>query len=88
MQVKRKPQMNNPIIIYNTEDGKTKVSLYTQDGTVWLNQNQLAELFATSVSNINKHIANILKEGELSENSVIEYFSITAINGSYYNLVL
>ncbi len=80
--------MNNPIIIYNTEDGKTKVSLYAQDGTVWLNQNQLAELFATSISNINKHIANILKEGELSENSVIEYFSITAINGSYYNLVL
>ncbi|MDK9561527.1 DNA-binding protein [Gallibacterium anatis] len=80
--------MNNPIIIYNTEDGKTKVSLYAQDGTVWLNQNQLAELFATSISNINKHIANILKEGELSENSVIEYFSITATNGSDYNLVL
>ena len=57
--------MNNQIIIYNTEDGKTKVSLYAQDDTVWLNQNQLAELFATSVSNINKHIANILKEGEL-----------------------
>ncbi|KGQ55126.1 2-hydroxyacid dehydrogenase [Gallibacterium anatis str. Avicor] len=78
--------MNNPIIIYNTEDGKTKVSLYTQDGTVWLNQNQLAELFATSVSNINKHIANILKEGELSENSVIEYFSITAADGKNYNV--
>ncbi len=73
--------MNNQIIIYNTEDGKTKVSLYAQDDTVWLNQNQLAELFATSVSNINKHIANILKEGELSENSVIEYFSITAADG-------
>ncbi|WP_052124501.1 virulence RhuM family protein [Gallibacterium anatis] len=86
MQVKRKPQVNNPIIIYNTEDGKTKVSLYTQDGTVWLNQNQLAELFATSVSNINKHIANILKEGELSENSVIEYFSITAADGKNYNV--
>lgn len=84
--MKRKPQMNNPIIIYNTEDGKTKVSLYTQDGTVWLNQNQLAELFATSVSNINKHIANILKEGELSENSVIEYFSITAADGKNYNV--
>ncbi|MFU2133444.1 virulence RhuM family protein [Gallibacterium anatis] len=78
--------MNNPIIIYNTEDGKTKVSLYAQDGTVWLNQNQLAELFATSVSNINKHIANILKERELSENSVIEYFSITAADGKNYNV--
>ncbi|WIM84382.1 virulence RhuM family protein [Gallibacterium anatis] len=78
--------MNNPIIIYNTDDGKAKVSLYTQDGTVWLNQNQLAELFSTSVSNINKHIANILKEGELSENSVIEYFSITAADGKNYNV--
>ena len=78
--------MNNQIIIYNTEDGKTKVSLYAQDDTVWLNQNQLAELFATSVSNINKHIANILKEGELSENSVIEYFSITAADGKNYNV--
>lgn len=84
--MKRKPQMNNQIIIYNTEDGKTKVSLYAQDDTVWLNQNQLAELFATSVSNINKHIANILKEGELSENSVIEYFSITAADGKNYNV--
>ncbi|MFQ1021771.1 virulence RhuM family protein [Avibacterium paragallinarum] len=78
--------MTNPIIIYHTEDGKAKVSLYTQDGTVWLNQNQLAELFSTSVSNINKHIANVLKEGELSENSVIEYFSITAADGKNYNV--
>ncbi|MFZ7240970.1 virulence RhuM family protein [Avibacterium avium] len=78
--------MNNPIIIYNTDDGKAKVSLYAKDGTVWLNQNQLAELFATSVSNINKHIANILNENELSENSVIEYFSITAADGKNYNV--
>ncbi|MFZ7224060.1 virulence RhuM family protein [Avibacterium avium] len=78
--------MNNPIIIYHTDDGKAKVSLYAKDGTVWLNQNQLAELFSTSVSNINKHIANILKEGELSENSVIEYFSITAADGKNYNV--
>ncbi|MFQ1048148.1 virulence RhuM family protein [Avibacterium paragallinarum] len=78
--------MTNPIIIYHTDDGKAKVSLYAKDGTVWLNQSQLAELFATSVSNINKHIANILKEGELSENSVIEYFSITAADGKNYNV--
>ncbi|MEE6075311.1 hypothetical protein M5S25_02945 [Avibacterium paragallinarum] len=72
---------NQQIIIYNTDDGKSKVALYAQNGTLWLSQNQLAELFATSVSNINKHIANILKEGKLSENSVIEYFSITAADG-------
>src|SRR5699024_5150518 len=86
MQVKRKPQMNNPIIIYNTEDGKTKVSLYAQDGTVWLNQNQLAELFATSVPNINMHINNILKDKELDKNSVIQYFLITAADGKNYNV--
>lgn len=84
--MQEKNPMTNPIIIYHTDDGKAKVSLYAKDGTVWLNQSQLAELFATSVSNINKHIANILKEGELSENSVIEYFSITAADGKNYNV--
>ncbi|WP_410681326.1 virulence RhuM family protein [Avibacterium paragallinarum] len=78
--------MTNPIIIYHTEDGKTKVSLYAQDGTVWLNQNQLAELFATSVPNINMHINNILKDKELDKNSVIQYFLITAADCKNYNV--
>lgn len=79
------PQQNN-IIIYNTDDGKAKVSLYAQDGTVWLSQNQIAELFATSVPNINMHISNILKDKELSENSVIKYFLITAADGKNYQV--
>ncbi|WP_039161418.1 virulence RhuM family protein [Gallibacterium anatis] len=78
--------MTNPIIIYHTDDGKAKVSLYAKDGTVWLNQSQLAELFATSVPNINMHISNILKEKELSEDSVIQYFLITASDGKNYNV--
>ncbi len=78
--------MTNPIIIYHTDDGKAKVSLYAKDGTVWLSQSQLAELFATSVPNINMHISNILKEKELSENSVIQYFLITATDGKNYNV--
>lgn len=78
--------MTNPIIIYHTDDGKAKVSLYAKDGTVWLSQSQLAELFATSVPNINMHISNILKEKELSENSVIQYFLITAADGKNYNV--
>lgn len=78
--------MTNPIIIYHTDDGKAKVSLYAKDGTVWLSQSQLAELFATSVPNINMHISNILKEKELSENSVIQYFLITASDGKNYNV--
>ena len=55
------------IIIYNTQDGKSSVSLLTKEGTVWMNQNQLAELFATSVPNISMHISNILKDKELDE---------------------
>ena len=53
---------NKNIIIYHTADGKTNVSLYAKDGTVWMNQNQLAELFDTPVPNISIHISNVLKE--------------------------
>lgn len=69
---------NKNIIIYNTADGKASVSLYAKDGMVWMNQNQLAELFATSVPNISMHISNILKEGELEQNSVIKDYLTTA----------
>ena len=58
------------IIIYKTQDGKVKLSLYARDGSVWMNQNQIAELFDTSVPNISMHIANILNEKELEENAV------------------
>ena len=62
----------NQIIIYNTDDGKARVTLYAKDGNIWMNQNQMAELFATSVPNISMHMSNILKEGELDEFSVIK----------------
>ena len=48
------------IIFYNTKDGKVKVALMAKDGQVWMNQNQLAELFATSEQNISLYIINIL----------------------------
>jgi len=76
----------NKIIIYNTDDGNASVALITKDGTVWMNQKQLAELFATSVPNINMHIANILKEGELEPNSVIKNYLTTANDGKKYNV--
>ena len=50
------------IVIYNTDDGKTAVSLYAKDGSIWMNQNQLAQLFDTSKQNISLHIQNIIKE--------------------------
>lgn len=79
-----KPEQN--IIIYNTADGKAKVALYAKDGNIWMNQSQLAELFATSVPNISMHISNILKEGELEQNSVIKDYLTTASDGKEYNV--
>lgn len=76
----------NKIIIYNTSDGKASVSLYAKDGMVWMNQNQLAELFDTSKQNIGQHIAGILKEGELEEISVVKNFFTTASDGKQYNV--
>ena len=74
------------IIIYNTADGRASVSLYAKDGMVWMNQNQLAKLFDTSVPNISMHIANILKEKELDENSVVKQYLTTAADGKDYQV--
>ncbi len=74
------------IIIYNTADGKASVSLYAKDGMVWMNQNQLANLFDTSVPNISMHISNILKEQELVANSVVKDYLTTAADGKDYKV--
>ena len=74
------------IIIYKTQDGKVKLSLYARDGSVWMNQNQIAELFDTSVPNISMHITNILNEKELEENTVIKNYLTTASDGKNYEV--
>jgi len=66
------------LIIYNTPDGKSNISLYAKDGSVWLNQQQLAELFATSKQNIGQHVSTILKDSELEANSVVKNYFTTA----------
>ena len=76
----------NDIIIYHYKDGKVNVALMTRDGNVWLSQQQMATLFATSVPNVSMHIAKILKEEELDENSVIKYFLTTAADGKSYEV--
>ena len=75
------------IIIYSTADGKTNVSLMTRDGKVWLNQSQISNLFGTSVPNICGHIANILKDKELEETSVIKEYLTTASDGKTYSVI-
>lgn len=80
--------MSDPknIIIYNTPDGKATVLLYAKDGMVWMNQNQIAELFDTSVPNISMHISKILKEKELIADSVIKEYLTTASDDKNYNV--
>ncbi|WP_409500850.1 virulence RhuM family protein [Mannheimia glucosida] len=74
------------LIIYNTEDGKSNVALLVVENEAWLTQNQLAELFDTSVPNITTHIKNILQDKELDENSVIKDYLITAQDGKNYQV--
>lgn len=74
------------IIIYNTQDGKSSISLYAKDGNVWLNQTQIAELFATSKQNIGQHVSSVLKESELDANSVVKNYFTTAVDGKNYNV--
>lgn len=76
----------NDIIIYHSKDGKVNVALMTRDGNVWLSQQQMATLFATSVPNVSMHISKILKEEELDKNSVIKYFLTTAADGKSYEV--
>ena len=59
------------IIIYQTEDGLTKIDVSMQDETVWLSLEQMADLFQRDKSTISKHIKNIFDDGELVRNSVV-----------------
>ena len=76
----------NNIIIYSTEDGRTSVSLLAKDGTTWLSQSQIAELFATTKQNISLHIQNIFEEGELEQHSVVKEYLTTASDGKNYSV--
>jgi hypothetical protein len=83
--VKQSSEEQN-MIIYNTPDGKTSVALFAKDGNVWMNQNQIAELFGTSIPNISIHISNILNDKELENVSVIKDYLTTATDGKDYNV--
>ena len=78
--------MNSEIIIYNTNDGKASVALHAKDDDVWMNQNQLAELFDTSKQNIGQHIKNILEDKELEADSVVKNYFTTASDGKNYEV--
>ena len=74
------------IIIYKTDDGKANVVLMAKDGNIWMNQNQLAELFDTSKQNIGQHIKSILEDNELDGISVVKNYFTTASDGKKYEV--
>jgi len=78
----------NELIVYRTEDGKAEVLLKAGDGSAWLSQGEMAELFGTTVPNVNIHVRNILKENELPMDSVIKDSLITAADGKKYRTKL
>ena len=76
--------MKNELILFETADKEIKLNVSVNDNTVWLNRNQLAELFERDVKTIGKHINNALKE-EL-DNSVVANFATTASDGKIYQV--
>ncbi len=76
--------MSGEIILYRTDDGRAQVRLRAMDGTAWLTQARLAELFATTRANITMHLRTIFESGELEEASVCKDHLLTAADGKQY----
>jgi len=85
---------NSEILLYQTEDGQTKIDVRLEEETVWLSQVQMVELFQTTKQNVSLHIKNIYEEGELDENSTVKDYLTVQTEGKrevqrnlkFYNL--
>jgi hypothetical protein len=75
---------DSQIIIYQTEDGQTKIDVRMENETVWLSLDKMAELFQRDKSTVSRHIKNVFEEGELDNNSVVANFATTAADGKTY----
>jgi prophage maintenance system killer protein len=75
-------EKENQIVIYQTNDGVARLEVKLEEGTVWLSQKQMAELFDKGIPTINEHIKNVYKEGELDENSTIRKYRIVQKEGN------
>lgn len=78
------PQGN--IILYQTEDGQSRIDVTLSGDTVWLTADQMAELFQRNKSTISRHIHNVFESGELKPDSVVAFFATTAADGKNYNV--
>lgn len=72
------------ILIYQTENGATKIQVRLEEETVWMNQSAIAELYQSTKQNISLHIKNIFNDHELAEDSVVKYYLTTAQDGKKY----
>ena len=90
-------QNNGNIILYQTEDGKSRIEVTLCNDTVWLTADQMAELFQRNKSTISRHIKNVFEDGELQSDMVVAFFATTTQHGAikgmqqthqvaYYNL--
>lgn len=77
---------DDSFILYSTEDGRDRIELRAQDGTVWLSLNRIADLFERDKSVISRHIENIFEDRELVESSVVANFATTAADGKTYQV--
>ncbi|MFC1532262.1 virulence RhuM family protein [Thermodesulfobacteriota bacterium] len=80
------PAKSTEFLLYQTEDGQTRIDVILVNETVWLSQAQMCELFDKDRRTISEHIRNIFKEGELREESVVRKFRTTAADGKNYNV--
>ncbi|WP_337288456.1 virulence RhuM family protein [Candidatus Methylomirabilis sp.] len=77
-------ESQSQLLLYQAEDGKTRLEVRLENETVWLTQNQMAELFQTTKQNVSLHIQNIFAERELEELSVVKESLTTAADGKSY----
>lgn len=85
---------NGNIILYQTEDGKSRIEVTLCNDTVWLTTDQMAELFQRNKSTISRHIKNVFEDGELNPDSTVAFFATVQNEGdrtvernlAYYNL--
>lgn len=74
------------MIMYQTEDGQTRIDVRMENETVWLSINQMVELFNSSKSNLSEHVKHIFAEGELDKQAVVRKIRTTAADGKTYNV--
>src|SRR5512137_1787228 len=84
--MKNEPKPDSHLILYQTEDGRTRLEVRLQNETVWLSLNQMADLFQRDKSVISRHIKNVFEEGELVRGSVVADFATTAADGKTYQV--